>query len=117
MDWTVTSGVAVTAAAFGVIGSLIFVGFQVRQNSSGLHNAAAQSLMSTYQDLFPNVIDSSDLAEIFLLGSQDPGKLDATSRVRLLGTAINYSAPIKACIGIGSGSGNGVRLTMACSKA
>jgi hypothetical protein len=41
--------------------------------------------MSTYQDLFSNVIDSSDLAEIFLLGSQDLGKLDATSRVRLFG--------------------------------
>jgi len=36
MDWTVITGVADTAAAFGVVGSLIFVGFQVRQNSKGL---------------------------------------------------------------------------------
>lgn len=83
MDWTVISGVADTVAAFGVIGSLILVGFQVRQNSAGLCNAAAQSLMSTYQDLFSNIIDPAEFAEIFRQRFQAPVKLDDTSLVNL----------------------------------
>jgi hypothetical protein len=42
MDLSLIAGMADVLAAFGVIGSLIFVGFQVRQNSAGLHNEAAQ---------------------------------------------------------------------------
>ena len=38
MDLALVSVVADTAAAFGVVGSLLFVEFQVRQNSAGLRN-------------------------------------------------------------------------------
>jgi hypothetical protein len=82
MDWVVISAVAEAAAAFGVIGSLVFVGFQVRQNNAGLQNAAVQSLMSTYQDMFSNTIDSADVAEILWHGSQTPEKLEGASLVR-----------------------------------
>ncbi len=64
MDWTVITGVADSLAAFGVIGSLIFVGFQVRQNSAGFRNSAVQDHMAAYQELYSNVLNSADLAEI-----------------------------------------------------
>jgi hypothetical protein len=82
MDWVVISAVAEATAAFGVIGSLMFVGFQVRQNNTGLQNAAVQSLMSTYQDMFSNTIDSAEVAEILLQGFQSPAKLEGGSLVR-----------------------------------
>lgn len=82
MDWVVISAVAEATAAFGVIGSLMFVGFQVRQNNAGLKNAAVQSLMSTYQDMFSNTIDSAEVAEILWQGSQNPAKLEGASLIR-----------------------------------
>jgi len=82
MDWAVISGMADAAAAFGVIGSLVFVGFQVRQNSEGLHIAAVQSLMSTYQDLFVSLIDSKDFAEISHQAFRDPESLEDASLMR-----------------------------------
>lgn len=82
MDWVVISAVAEATAAFGVMGSLVFVGFQVRQNNAGLKNAAVQSLMSTYQELFSNVIDSGEMAEILLEGFHTPEKLKRASTVR-----------------------------------
>jgi len=79
MDLALISVVADTAAAFGVIGSLIFVGFQVKQNSVGLHNAAAQSQMVAYQDVTSNIINSPEVAEVFFLGLENPEKLEGTS--------------------------------------
>ena len=82
MTLELISVVADSAAAFGVVGSLIFVGFQVRQNSAGLHNAAAQSLVATYQDLFENVIDSGEFAGILRQGFRDLDSLDEASETR-----------------------------------
>ena len=82
MDWAVISGMADTAAAFGVIGSLIFVGFQVRQNSAGLRHTAAQAQMSVYQDLFSNILDSGEMAEIWFQGLQKPEAVVGSRRTR-----------------------------------
>jgi hypothetical protein len=82
MDLALVSVVADTAAAFGVIGSLVFVGFQVRQNNTGLHQSAVQAQMAVYTDLFSNVVDSEQMAEIWWQGLQDPANLEGTRRVR-----------------------------------
>lgn len=82
MDWALISGVADTAAAFGVIGSLIFVGFQVRQNSASLHNAAAQASMAAYQNMTSHVIDSADVAELFFRGLDNPEDLEGDALKR-----------------------------------
>ena len=82
MDWVVISGVADTAAAFGVIGSLIFVGFQVRQNSRGLRQAAIQSQTAAYTDMISSYASTSETAEIMWQGMQDPNGLTGASRMR-----------------------------------
>ena len=41
--------------------------------------------MSTYQDLFSNIIDSPDFAEIVVHGAQDPEKLEDASLARFYG--------------------------------
>jgi hypothetical protein len=82
MDWTVITGVADAAAALGVIGSLVFVGFQVRQNSAGFRNSAVQAHMAAYQELYSNVLNSADMAEIVWLGMRDPEQVEGSSRLR-----------------------------------
>jgi hypothetical protein len=84
MDWVVISAVAEAMAAFGVVGSLIFVGFQVRQNSAGLRYTALQSQMMAVQDLTGGLADSKELAEIWRQGMQGPENMDDTSRMRFV---------------------------------
>lgn len=69
-------------AAFGVIGSLIFVGLQVRQNSAGVRQSAVQAHITAYQELFSNVIDSAETAKIVRLGLQDADALNDTEGMR-----------------------------------
>lgn len=90
MDWVAISAVAEATAAFGVIGSLMFVGFQVRQNSAGLRYAAVQAQMTAAQDLAGDLAKSKELAEIWQQGMQGPEHLDDTSRLRftVLGSRI-----------------------------
>lgn len=82
MDFTLISVLADSAAAFGVIGSLIFVGFQVRQSSKGQRFAAVQSQTAMFQDMVAQLIETSDMAEIVWQGMQDPDKLEGASRMR-----------------------------------
>jgi hypothetical protein len=84
MDWVVISAVAEATAAFGVIGSLIFVGYQVKQNSAGLRYAAVQTQLSSTQDLAGELALSSEVAEIYQQGTYDIENMEGTSRVRFL---------------------------------
>ncbi|NQV21567.1 MAG: hypothetical protein HQ511_09145 [Rhodospirillales bacterium] len=84
MDWTVISAVAEMTAAFGVVGSLIFVGFQVRQNSAGLRYTAVQAQMTAAQDLAGDLASSQEITEIWQQGMQDPENMEDTSRMRFI---------------------------------
>ena len=82
MDWAVISGMADTVAAFGVIGSLIFVGYSVRQNSKGQRYAAVQTQTASFQAAVTQLVSTPDAAEILWQGSQNPEKLEGASRLR-----------------------------------
>jgi hypothetical protein len=82
MDLALISTMAEAAAAFGVVGSLIFVGLQVRQNSAGVRHAAVQAHMTAYQELYSNIIDSEETAKIVRLGLQNAEQLDDTESMR-----------------------------------
>jgi hypothetical protein len=61
---------------------LIFVGFQVRQNSAGLRHSAVQIQMSAFQDLTAVVVSSSDEAEVWGNGLNNPEKLEGFALMR-----------------------------------
>ncbi|HIF10184.1 MAG TPA: hypothetical protein EYQ81_10330 [Sneathiellales bacterium] len=82
MELALISVVADTAAAFGVVGSLMLVGFQVRQNSAGLHQAAVQNQISAYQNMASNILDSKDMAEVWCQGLYHPDKLEEVALMR-----------------------------------
>ncbi len=58
MDWQANSAVSDSIAALGIIGSLIYVGLQTRQNNHALHHASIRENMMAWQSLFNNAIDS-----------------------------------------------------------
>lgn len=82
MDLALVSVLADTAAAFGVIGSLIFVGFQVRQNSSGQRAAAVQAHMSTFQEVYSPIMDTEEMGKLVFDGLRDPELIEGSQRMR-----------------------------------
>lgn len=82
MDWTVISAVAEMTAAFGVVGSLIFVGFQVRQNSAGLRYTAVQGQMSAFQEVTAGIVATAEAAEVWGGGLENPEALEGITLQR-----------------------------------
>jgi hypothetical protein len=82
MEWAFISGMADLVAAFGVIGSLIFVGFQMRQSNVGLRLASVQSQTTMFQGIVSQLANTADMAEVVWQGYQDIDKLEGASRLR-----------------------------------
>jgi len=71
-----------TIAAIAVIISLIYVGFQVRQNTQATQVSAAQAFVDAYNTFTSVLTDTEDVADIFLRGSNDFQSLSNTERLR-----------------------------------
>ena len=72
---TLISGLAVLA-------SLIFVGFQLKQNTAAVRAAASQSHSQNWQQITVPVVESGDFARIWRLGLDDIESLTNDERVR-----------------------------------
>jgi hypothetical protein len=69
------SGVAVLA-------SLIFVGFQLRQNTQAVRAAASQAHSQNWQQITMSLVECEDFARIWRLGVDDIDRLTDDERVR-----------------------------------
>jgi len=74
------SGVAVLA-------SLIFVGFQLRQNTQAVRAAASQAHSANWQQLIMTIIERADVARLMRLGLADINNLSDDDRVRFIALA------------------------------
>ena len=72
---TLISGLAVLA-------SLIFVGFQLKQNTAAVRAAASQAHSQNWQQITVPVVESGDFARIWRLGLDDIESLTNDERVR-----------------------------------
>ena len=71
-------------AAGGVIGSLIFVGLQVRQSNQMMRDSAIRHHAEKIQSISKALFESRDLAGIWLKGGDDLEKLSPEERVRFI---------------------------------
>lgn len=67
-------------ANLGVIGGLIFVGYEVRQNTIQLRAESSQSITESVNALNGGVYSDPALAEILLRGTEDLAALNALER-------------------------------------
>ena len=67
-------------ANLGVIGGLVFVGFEVRQNTVQLRAESSRSITETVNAMNSGVYSDSDLAEILHRGTKDLTVLNAVER-------------------------------------
>ncbi|HWE27449.1 MAG TPA: hypothetical protein VHB97_05570 [Polyangia bacterium] len=80
------SGVAVLA-------SLIFIGFQLRQNTRAVRAAASQAHSQNWQQITTPVVGSNEFARIWRLGLEDVERLTDDERMRFYafaGSALRF---------------------------
>lgn len=67
-------------ANLGVIGGLVFVGYEVRQNTVQLRAESSRSITETVNALNGGVYSDPELADILLRGTKDLTALNAVER-------------------------------------
>ena len=65
-----------------VLASLIFVGFQLRQNTQAVRAAASQAHSQNWQQITMSLVECEDFARIWRLGVDDIDRLTDDERVR-----------------------------------
>jgi len=64
-------------AAIGVVFSLIFVGFQIRQNTKAIHRQEANITLDQWSRVRRLILEHDHLADILLRGQREPDALTA----------------------------------------
>ena len=73
-------------ASVALVTSLIFVGYQLRQNTNSMKVSAAQTHATNFQHVVAILVGSGEMARIWRLGLADLGALNDDERVRFIAT-------------------------------
>ena len=84
MNWEAVGAIGEIVGAAGVIGSLVFVGWQLLQNTHALRTATSHSHMEIYSSLSVHIAENRQLATLYLSGLADLSSLDDVDRVRFI---------------------------------
>jgi hypothetical protein len=71
------------AASVGVIVSLVFVGFQIKQNTGAIQRSEHNSTMAQWTVIRQAIATNRDLAELMTAGLDGRSDLDAADQLRL----------------------------------
>lgn len=72
MNWDAIGATAELLAALGVIGSLLYVGWQIRQNTRATRATSAREAVYRYADWNKEVASNSDFSNLYNAAFQDP---------------------------------------------
>ena len=81
MNWDAVSAIAEALGATAVVLSLVYVAYQIRQNTKAVRAAEYDSRASTFREIVTDIGKSPDSARIFLEGGRDLGSLDEVENV------------------------------------
>lgn len=84
MNWDAVSAIAEVIGVIAVVASLVYVGRQVAQNTAMMRVAASSETVERDHSLVLPLIESEELAEIWLKGENEFSELNAANQQRLL---------------------------------
>lgn len=82
MNWDMFTAIAELLSAVGVILSLVYVGFQVRQNTRAMHAASIDAAIGAANFVREQVVANADVASLYDRGNKNPDQLTEEERVR-----------------------------------
>jgi hypothetical protein len=83
MNWDALVAFSQLVAAVGVVLSLVFVGFQIRQNTRALERTEHNSTMEQWTVIRQAIAQNRDLAELMTAGLHGERAVDAADQLRL----------------------------------
>ena len=82
MNWDAIGAVGEIIGAIAVVASLVFVGFQLRQNTTAMKLASTNDVMGDLEKKLDQVSGNEVLADLVFRGVPDPDSLSAFDRYR-----------------------------------
>ena len=82
MNWEAIGAVAEALGAAGVIATLVYLGVQIRANTTALRVEARRAEMNSGADFIQSIACSEHVADLFLSGLQDPKALSPRESMR-----------------------------------
>ena len=83
MNWDAIVAISQLVAALGVILSLVFVGFQIKQNTRALQRAEHNSTMEQWTVIRQAIAQNRDIAKLMTTGLKGDRVMDAADQLRL----------------------------------
>ena len=90
MNWEAVGAAAEILASIGVIVTLVFVGFQIKQNTSQVQRNEHNSTMAQWSTIRMAIIENRDVADIWSAGLHGERELDAVDQLRLESLLAEY---------------------------
>ena len=85
MNWEAIAAIGELIGAVAVVASLVFVGWQLLQNTEALRTSTSQSHGELYVSIANKMAGDRDLATLYLAGLADISSLDPPDRIRVMG--------------------------------
>ena len=82
-NWHALQAISETLGLIVVVGSLVFVGFEVRQSAKATRAATMNNIMGSWDDVYRGFSEPENIAEVIWTGVQDPTALTDANRWRL----------------------------------
>ena len=82
MNWDALGAIAEILAAIGVLASLVYLGVQIRQNTSWLRQQAFQVSTNEIRRWTSRIADSEEAAALWMKGQRQYDELEQLERVR-----------------------------------
>ena len=92
MNWDAIGALAEVVAALSVVMSLIYVGFQIRQNTGAVRSATAQAVHDNYAAWYINLSNDASLNALVIKGLKDYSLLDEIEKARFIDTFMAFSS-------------------------
>jgi len=85
INWEAVSAIAELLGVVLVVASLVFVGWQLLQNTQAIKTSTSQSHVDTFMTIAVKVSEEREFATVFHTGAFNPEDLDDIDRVRFIG--------------------------------
>jgi len=89
MNWDAIGAIGEIVGALGVVASLFYVAYQVRQNTTqsrfntdAVNTSNAEALSNVATELRMKLAENEALADLFIKGQDDPGSLTKSEAIR-----------------------------------
>jgi hypothetical protein len=82
INWEAVQAVSETLGLLIVVGSLIYVGTEVRQNAKATRAATMNNMMNAWGDAYRGFSESENIGRLVWTGAQDPNELSGAERWR-----------------------------------